>query len=113
MAEPEARGQGTRAGRRGSGFSLNDPRGAPRRCIQGAWPPCFLDCASPDACCIAGASTQGDTMTQSASLRRALRALVLCGTFAAAGASAQVGPDPTSASLNATAGPFPVSTSNV
>lgn len=52
-------------------------------------------------------------MTQSASLRRALRALVLCGTFAAAGASAQVGPDPTSASLNATAGPFAVSTSNV
>ena len=52
-------------------------------------------------------------MTQSASLRRALRALVLCSTFAAASASAQIGPDPTSSSLNATSGPFAVSTSNV
>ena len=55
-------------------------------------------------------------MTQRAPLRTALRAAALCvafATFAAGHASAQIGPDPTSASLNATAGSFAVSTSTV
>jgi len=53
-------------------------------------------------------------MTFSTTLRRALRAGLLAACATAVGAaSAQIGPDPTSASLNATAGPFAVSTSSV
>lgn len=54
-------------------------------------------------------------MHPSTTPQRALRALSLAATAAllSGGAAAQIGPAPTSASLNATAGPFAVSTSAV
>lgn len=53
-------------------------------------------------------------MTPLASPRRTLRAAALAASFALAGtASAQIGPAPTSSSLNATAGSFAVATSSV
>jgi triacylglycerol lipase len=54
-------------------------------------------------------------MTPQRSLGHTLRAAAATAAFgfAATTACAQIGPDPTSASLNATAGPFDVSTSSV
>lgn len=55
-------------------------------------------------------------MTGTVPSRIALRAVACCiglAGFAAGSASAQIGPDPTSASLNATSGSFAVSTSRV
>lgn len=53
-------------------------------------------------------------MKQPVSLRRALHIVAVSTALGiASAASAQIGPDPTSASLNATAGPFSVSSSSV